>query len=432
MTHFALTSTEESTVLAARHGCGCGYGSGDLACAQLPPEFVRVRYYYGQRLGVMELNDEAEYHAGKHAFHNARLHGVGVICGLTADRYTAAAGATTTVLRVHRGAAVDSCGREVIVGVDQCIDVGAWFARNRTRPVLAGWTANTTQQLTVAVRYRECPSDPAVAPRDPCGCDSGGCEMGRIREGFELALLTGTEARCATWVFPKPALLASALAGGGPSSRLRAAIAGLVGAECPDPAPDAWLCLATVSIALDANGVPSDIGTIDNAPPGRATLLATSALQSILLNLALAAGDSGAGLAGPSFTDLQFTVDPNDTTSGVLLAGLSLLSSGMPPAATPIAAGTFKTAYVGLSRFDAGTWTDLAASIAVSLDPAPGVAVKITGAVQLDTVFRVTVDQPFAAPIADANGRPLQPLRFARQFRLVKDAAGNVQLVPST
>ena len=432
MTHFALRPPEESTLLTMRNGCGCGCSPGDSACAHLPAEFVRVRYYYGQRLGVMELNDEAEYHAGKHAFHNARLHGIGVVCGLIADRYASPPGGATTVLRVHRGAALDSCGREVIVGVDQCIDVAAWFAGNRTRPVLAGWTANTTQRLTLAVRYRECPSDPTLAPRDPCGCDSSGCEMGRIREGFELALLTSKEARCAHWVFPKPARLASAIAAGGPAAKLEAAIAGLVGAECPDPALDTWLCLATVEVKLDGNGVPSDIGAIDNAPPSRATLLATSALQSILLRLALAAGDSGAGLSGPSFTDLQFTIDPVDATSGVLLAGLSLLTSGTPATATPIAAGTFNASYVGLSRFDAGTWTDLTGSIAASLDPAPGIALKINGAIKLDTVFRVTVDQPLAEPIADATGRPLQPLRFARQFRLVKDAAGNVQLVPST
>ena len=27
----------------------------------------------------------------------------------------------------------------------------------------------------MGLRYLECPSDPAPVPRDPCGCDNGGC-----------------------------------------------------------------------------------------------------------------------------------------------------------------------------------------------------------------------------------------------------------------
>src|SRR3954454_4097003 len=99
----------------------------EAGCGAMPSEFVRMRYFYGQRLGVMELTDEASYHAGKHAFHNARLHGAGVLCGLRAERVPLQGGASTTVLTVRRGAALDHCGREVLVGVDQCIDLRAWF-----------------------------------------------------------------------------------------------------------------------------------------------------------------------------------------------------------------------------------------------------------------------------------------------------------------
>ena len=399
-------------MLTSRNGCGCGCGHGDLACAELPPEFVRVRYYYGQRLGVMELNDEAAYHAGKHAFHNARLHGIGVVCGLRAERYvTTVPGAATTVLRVRRGVALDACGREVVVGVDQCIDVAAWFARNRTRPALSGWTANTTQQLTVALRYRECPSDPAIAPRDPCGCDNGGCELARIREGFELTLLTPAETRCATQIFPDPAALASAIAGGGPADRLNDAVAGLVSADCPEPATDAWLCLSTVDVMLDGNAAPADLGAIDNAPAGRATLLATSALQSIVLGLALSASDTGAGLSGPSPTDLAFAAGATPA-DGTLTLGLALLASGSPPVPDAIAPSTFNTSFVSLSRFEtAGKWTDVTAAIvaAVNAPPNAAITVAITGQVVLNRPYRLTIDQPLATPIADVQGRPLQP-----------------------
>ena len=116
-------------------GCGCGSGS---ACTTEPAEFVRVRYYFGQRLGVMDLNDQFLYHAGKLAFHNVRLHGFGVLCGLEVAKQKPPAGTASTVLRVSTGSAIDACGREIVVGVDQCVDVAAWFARNKKRPALAG------------------------------------------------------------------------------------------------------------------------------------------------------------------------------------------------------------------------------------------------------------------------------------------------------
>ena len=404
---------------------GCGCGPGDDLCAVLPPEFVRVRYYYGQRLGVMELNDQAVYHEGKHAFHNARLHGVGVVCGLRAERYEAVAGAPTTVLRVTRGVGLDPCGREVVVGVDQCIDVAAWLALNRNRPELVAWLAGATHQLTVAVRYRECPSDPAVAPRDPCGCDNGGCEMGRIREGFQLSLLTPAETKCATQVFPDPAAMVAA---GGDA----AAIAGLVATGCPDLAVDGWLCLATVDVVLDAAQAVTDLGPIDNAPAGRATLLATGALQSLLLGLSVTASAAGAGLTGPSLTGLTFTqgATPAD---GTLTVGINLLGSGAPPVPDPIAGATFNAAMVTVSRFDApGTWANLAVAPALVAAPS-GIDVPLpNGSVQVSRQYRLTIDQPVATPIADAAGRPLQPLRFVRQFTFVADPAGNSQLAPSS
>ena len=410
------------------NGCGCGCNGG-TACLDLPPEFVKVRYYYGQRLGVMELNDASAYHAGKHAFHNAHLHGVGVVCGLRAERYVTQGAPLTTVLRVRRGVAIDACGREILVGVDQCIDVGAWFARNRTRPEIAAWAANSTQQLTVAVRYRECPSDPAPAPRDPCGCDDSGCEYGRIREGFELALLTAKEVQCVVGVFPAANLLRGALAGGGPVDRISAAIAGLVAADCPDPAKDGWLCLATVDVLLDGTPAPVDLPAINNTPPGRATLLATSALQQILIGVAAAAADSGMALSGPVVTGLQFAngANPGD---GTITLNIQLFASGTPVVTTALAPATFQAGFVRLHRLTAGAWVDVAPTIA--LTAANTITVDMVGSLTLNDPHRLTVDQSFITPVSDVDGRPLSPLRMARHFAFVPDAAGVPQLVPSS
>ena len=94
--------------------CGCGGG-----CGCVTSEFTRLRYAYGLRLGAVELSDEQSYLVGKHRFHNARCHGAGVLCGLKVDRFHFPQGSTSpsTVLRVTRGAALDCCGREVLVPV---------------------------------------------------------------------------------------------------------------------------------------------------------------------------------------------------------------------------------------------------------------------------------------------------------------------------
>src|SRR3954469_24897464 len=107
---------------------------GETACLVPPAEFVRLRYFFGQRLGVVDLADEQSYLVGKQRLHNLLGHGVGVLCGLRSTRYAFPQGAPpslpTTLLRVSRGAALDGCGREIVVGWDQCIDVAAWLAQH--------------------------------------------------------------------------------------------------------------------------------------------------------------------------------------------------------------------------------------------------------------------------------------------------------------
>jgi hypothetical protein len=422
-------------------GAGCGCGAGTDCCGTVPAEFVRVRYFFGQRLGVMELGDEAAYHAGKRAFHNARLHGAGVVCGLRAERFVLAPGTRTTVLRVRKGAALDACGREIIVGVDQCIDVAAWFARNRSRPELAGWTAGTTQTLRVALRYRECPSDPSPAPRDPCGCDNGGCEFGRVREGFELALLTGAEGdRCHTASFPAAEALRAAIdlpgppgAAGEPSDRLRRAIDALVAAECPVPSEGAWLCLASFGVTLDATPVPVDLSEPDEAIPERRSVLSTATLQALALALTTAGLESGGLGAGPRVTALAFAATAAD--AGTLSLPVALAPAGDPPVAAPLVEATFDPAAVKVHRLDPALgWQDVTpapASIAYEATPAPRIRIGLGPGLAAGPRFRLTVEPPFATPVADAAGRPLQPPRLARLFAFVTDAGGNLQLDPA-
>jgi hypothetical protein len=231
-------------------------GTGD--CLIPPAEFVRLRYFFGQRLGVVDLADEQSYLAGKQRFHNLRAHGAGVLCGLRAYRYVYPQGSPpsspATLLRVSRGAALDWCGREIVVGWDQCIDVAAWFAQHPEAQKAVASGASTLR-LWVALCYRECPSDPAPAPRDPCGCDAGGCEFARIREGFELRLLTDAEAGELAPGEEPPAgaepISEETLGGTLESAYARAATLAAA-AGCPEY-PDVCLPLANFQAKLDSS-----------------------------------------------------------------------------------------------------------------------------------------------------------------------------------
>ena len=292
-------------------GCGCGCGENPCGC--LPTEFTRLRYSYGLRLGAVELSDEQGYLVGKHRFHNARCHGSGVLCGLEADRFVWPQGAPTTtpstVLRVSRGAAMDQCGREILVPCDQCIDVAAWFGKNSAKLDLPADT--TTLVIRIALRYRECPSDPAPVPRDPCGCDSAGCDYSRVREGFELALFAINFPACAGDVFPTTDALLTALGGtASPTSDFSAALNAAVAAGCPQTLTDEWICLAdftaTLTTASGAAPLVSDISTPDNTISGRHTLLSTAALQALVLSLAGITDPQSVLVVGPTIGSPEF------------------------------------------------------------------------------------------------------------------------------
>ncbi len=418
--------------------CAC---ECDDVCECGPAEFVRLRYYYGQRLGAIDFNDAQAYSVGKQRFHNLRAHGAGVLCGLEASRFVFPQDAPdttpTTILRVTRGAALDACGREVIVPVDHCIDVAAWFAKNRQRPELSGWTPEAPRDLWVALRYRECPSDPMPAPRDPCGCDAGGCEFGRIREGFELAVLA-EKPECSGAVFPTVESLQGALQGLGPdgsdgptAERLRRSLSVLLTGACPRASADAWICLAVLKVTLNAGdevGDPPkvvDLSQPDNTINDRASLLNTAALQALLTGLLAASADEGFIGNGPRIGVASFAPGSDDT-SGTLTFAVELVSEGDPPAPVALAEDTFRPEYVVVQQFVGGTWQEQPPDT-VGFDATQGIVLTWeSGSLQAGR-YRVSIAAPPETPIVDSRMRPLRPALYARHLRLVSDS-GTLQL----
>lgn len=449
--HPIMNSTSMSPIGTHDAGdCGCGGN----ACGCVPAEFTRLRYAYGLRLGAVELSDEQAYLVGKHRFHNARCHGAGILCGLKADRFVypqgSPASTPSTVLRVSRGAALDQCGREILVPCDQCIDVAAWFGKNLAKLRLPADTGALS--LRVALRYRECPSDPAPVPRDACGCDSVGCDYSRVREGFELALFADPYPACAGAVFPDADAILAALgrnASASAASRqevsreapvldLPTALGAAAAEGCPTVSQDEWLCLAdfTATLATTPGAAPkvSDISAPDNTIPGRHTLLSTAALQALILDLAGATDAQSVLAAGPTLGQPGFIGSGPD--SGTLTLPVSLLDDSDQSPPTPLAEGTFLPEYLKVSVFDKaqGKWNPAPAPSTIGYDAVAG---QFTftwnpGSHLAEGNYRVSLLSPDDQPIVDLRMRPLRPARFARNFALAADKTNNDQLIWAT
>lgn len=402
------------------------------ACWSVPAEFVRLRYFFGQRLGVIDLSDEQSYLVGKQRFHNLRAHGTGVLCGLSVERYVYPAGAPpatpTTVLLVRRGAALDACGREIIVGWDQCIDVAAWFAKHvATTPGLQKWpdpafTGDRT--LYVCLRYRECPTDPMPAPRDPCGCDVAGCEFGRVREGFELTLITAddlpTVMKRPTPLDPPPIPLESLGLDGAIRSHWNWTLAG----PCPDPDVEPCLCLGSFTVSFTA-GTLTNLSTPDLGIAERLSLLSTAMLQETVLAALVDAGNDAFLGPGPRITALEFT--GSGATGGTLRLPTTLVVDGAVTAAlAPSPAGPAASAFdITLRRFhDDGTWEDVTSLVTPIAWNALASRFELAIASGLVDGARYRLDLAIdeTDPVVDMRMRPLGPRHITRHFRLVAQA----------
>ena len=390
-------------------------------CGTLPPGFVRLRYFYGKRLGVVDFLDEQRYHAGKLRFHNQRLHGAGVLCGLATDLFAAG----ETVLRITKGAALDGCGREVIVGYDQCIDVDAWYVRWRAEMLAddPAWTPpvdGDLLRLCVTLRFRECPSGIEPAPRDPCACDASGSDYGRVREEFELELAVHEDATAHVAppiAPPRPGLdlaLGRAVGGGDLAERLRA----LLHAGCADADPDGRLVLACFAARLDA---AREHVTALEAIESVAAMLYSSALLEVLVGRALGPTlEAGAWAAGAPEVDV-LTVEPGDGTAA---ARITIALTG------PVLQATAENAAYRLRELTT-TWIDRGAPTSVTYADSPSPAITLEYAAGALPVGRYRLSIAGGdEPIVDDQMRALVPLRPSFHFRVIDDGGVLVQADP--
>lgn len=380
-------------------------------CPPLPPAFVRLRYFYGKRLGVADFADEQLYHGGKLRFHNMHLHGSGILCGLAVELFD---GAT---VKVTAGAALDSCGHEIVVPYDQCVDIDAWYRRERDarRVDDPAWpdgivdAASPSLELAVVVRFTECATSPEPAPRDPCACTEASYENGRVREAFELRLMLAAEADALprSEPFPSDEALRDAL--GAIGSDRCAEVEAATRRGCPTPEGGEWLRLGTVTAELSPS--IDSVASVAVETGGARSLMASALIQKLVCGLVSAAPNGALG-DGPSIESAEVVGAP---------PALRLrLSAAVAPATV---ADSF-----ALRRFDAGAWSAPAAiTVSFADDVADGPRLEIVAtdaSFLIDTGrYRLTRIDASDAPIVDDDMSALRPVAFSWQFRLRSDGA---------
>lgn len=380
----------------------------DDACHCEGGTFTRLRYSYGQRLTAVDLLDEQAYLIAKDRFVARYALGAGILCGLRARRD--GGGEVTPTLRVSRGAALDACGREIVVGADHCLDVAAWFSRHRDE---LGWNEPGDYGAWVGLRYRECPSDPVHLPGDPCGCDSGGCGYTRVHESFELAL--HADGGAVEPASASPGLCEDLAEHPGRGPRLAPA-------ACPPCDCEPWMLVAAVDVRIDQlGGAGAGLRAVDvsepvHDDPRRLDLHSLASLQEVVLDLAAA---GGACATGPRIDEVDGDGDVDDDdvlTEGRLEVAVALGSDddGQP---VPLDATTVDAALLTLSRVGAGGWED--AAVTTSYDDAGAVFRLSSGDVELERPYRLALRQDPGAPIVDSELRPLRPQPWAATVRWV-------------
>src|SRR5688500_10227169 len=177
------------------------------------PRFERVKYFYGQLLGVREFQSEQAYFLEKHRLHNRYLHGYGVVCGLEVqpcktrrdpcdpperpdpkpkpedkprehdhdrDHDDKREQPCEVCVEIDCGLALDCCGNEIIVPWPAQIDLLRKLECDDRETFLRG-----RMPAYISICFHERPIDP-VRPitADHCGGMVPDCLPSRLRDDF--------------------------------------------------------------------------------------------------------------------------------------------------------------------------------------------------------------------------------------------------------
>ncbi|HEX8144700.1 MAG TPA: hypothetical protein VF553_19180 [Pyrinomonadaceae bacterium] len=135
--------------------------------------FERNRYFFGKPMTVRDFDQEQRYFNGKRYLLNRIVHGGGIVCGLglTANE--------TGGFTLKAGAAIDCCGREIVVGSD-------YSKTDLTE--LEGFRGEFVgKTIFLCLMYDECIREPVHTNANASACTDI-CDYNRIREGFRVVI----------------------------------------------------------------------------------------------------------------------------------------------------------------------------------------------------------------------------------------------------
>lgn len=133
------------------------------------PTLRRVNYFAGRLLSADDFRAEQEYHREKSRLHNRRLHGCGVVSGLTVSL---SGGTSRPAVTVKPGVGIDPAGNELELDAERSVPIGA-----------------KCRAFRVVLRYVERPVEPIPSLGAGAGGDVDATGYARIEEDCELVLV---------------------------------------------------------------------------------------------------------------------------------------------------------------------------------------------------------------------------------------------------
>jgi len=142
----------------------------------------RNHYFNGKLLVERDFVDEQIYHIAKRRMLNKVLHGAGTVCGLQLRQHPSA-DCQPYYIYAEPGIALDCCGREIVVTRNEPIAVSSLLDA-------AGLTFDGSQDLFIAIRYKEQLSEQIPLILADCSCADNQQQANRIDECFEFVVFS--------------------------------------------------------------------------------------------------------------------------------------------------------------------------------------------------------------------------------------------------
>jgi hypothetical protein len=147
-----------------------------------------VNYTLGMVLGVDDFTQEFAYLSGRDQWLARDLGGYGTVSGLRVSIETDARGPRVVV---DPGVAISPGGKFIRVCPAQCAWLNDWLAGVRDDPAFfarVGSPPASSLRLYVTLCYRQCPTDLAPVPGEPCRTETEAMAPSRWKDDFRLDL----------------------------------------------------------------------------------------------------------------------------------------------------------------------------------------------------------------------------------------------------